>query len=177
MAMKEKRYADALISISSAQDAMEGFQQELDALTRTYNDESLFREYLLDPAVDRSVKQETVSKVFSGRVRNELVNLLLLLVEKGSISSLPGIAKEFSRMADEKRNILNIEITAYEPLDKSQLEQLTEKLRKQFGASAVKSTVNIDKTLLGGTRVRIGDKLIDGSVAGSLKSLRNMLAR
>ncbi len=177
MALKEKRYAEALISISSSQDAMEGYQQELTALSRIYRDEASFREFLLDPGTDIALKKDAVTSIFGGRVRVELVDLLLLLADKGSMSNLPGIANEYALMADEKRNILNIEITAYEQLDKTQLDLLSEKLRKQFGATSVKSTVSIDSSLLGGLRIKIGDKLIDGSVAGSLKTLRGLLTR
>ncbi|NTV89435.1 MAG: ATP synthase F1 subunit delta [Clostridiales bacterium] len=177
MALKDKRYAEALISIASEQNALEEYQRELSDLSGIYMAEDTYREFLLDPGTDKAKKNASIEAVFKGRIRPELVSLLKLLSDKGSISSLPGISRNFAQMADEKRNILNIEITAFEPLENAQLELLSEKFRKQYNAASVKATMTIDKKLLGGIRVRIGDKLIDGSAAGSLRTLKGLLAK
>jgi len=184
MAKKEKRYAEALISIASEKNSSAGdstdyieiFKQELDMLSQIYNKEATLRKVLLDPSIDKELKKDLLKRIFKSRVKTEILNTLFLLTDKGSISALPGISSEFARLADEKRNILNVEISAYEPLDNDQLDRIVQKIRKQFGAESVKVVVNIDKSLLGGIKIKVGDKVIDSSVSGSLKALGKLLA-
>jgi ATP synthase, F1 delta subunit len=177
MPLVEKRYAEALINISVEQNAIDTYQRDLETVERVYLDDPFFMDFLLNPENETGIKKSVVQKVFEGNVKPELISFLKLLLDKGRIKHLPGIYKEFVQFADEKRSILNISIMSAKPLDTAQLNNITEKFRKLYNASSVKSETKIDPSLIGGVKIAIGDKLIDGSIKGKLKALEGLLVK
>lgn len=176
MSLVEKRYAEALVSLSFEQNAIDLYQEDLGLAAKAYAEQADFRNFLLSPEIKTAIKQDTIRKIFADKLKQEVVNFLLLLVEKGRISYLPDIYKEFVDQADEKRNILHMIIVAPFPLDEVQIRKLTGKFGALYNSSSVKADIKLDKSLIGGVRIIIGDKVIDGTVAGQLKALRDVLA-
>lgn len=177
MPLVEKRYAEALVKISVEKDMIKQHQQELALVAELYGREKDLKDFLLNPKTDRDTKKAFLSGIFSGRLENEVLGLLLLLLEKGRINHLPGINEEYSKLADERLNMLNMSIYAAVPLEEDQIRNISEKFRKLYDASAVKTSVVIDGSLVGGVKVMIGDKLLDGSIRGRLKELQGILLK
>jgi F-type H+-transporting ATPase subunit delta len=66
-------------------------------------------------------------------------------------------------------------ITSAAPIEQSQVNAIKDKYRKLHNASDVKTELVIDKSLIGGIKVKIGDKVIDGSIKGRLESLKELI--
>lgn len=175
MPLIERRYAEALINISVEDGAIDVYQQELGAVAGIFDTQPDFRFFLLNPRIKTDMKKETLKQLFGGTLKAKLVSFLLLLVDKGRIKFLPGIMEEFAKLADRKKNTLNMTVISAAPLQEAQLNQIKEKYRKLYGASAVKAEAEIDPSLIGGIKVRIGDRVIDGSIKGRLESLRDLI--
>ncbi len=176
MPLVDKRYAEALINLAVEKDVIEAYQNELTVLSDIYGSERELRAFLLSPKNSVDTKKSMLSSLFGGKVQPDLLNLLFLLLDKGRISFLPGIGREFIRLADEKRSILHIAIMTPIPLDQAHIDRIGERFRKLYNSSSVKATVNLDPTLIGGVKVAVGDKLYDGSVSGRLSKLQAMIA-
>ncbi len=175
MSMLEKRYAEALMEVSIEQSALDAFRKEFSCIVDCFNSNRDFMKYLLNPEVNKRIKEETIDKIFEGRIRPELSNFLKLLVENGRISFLPGILEEFENLANKKKNVLDISIESYEPLDQEQLEEVKEKYRKMYKADSVVARVEVGKDIFGGIKVRIGDQVVDSSVKGRLEELKKLI--
>ena len=78
-------------------------------------------------------------------------------------------------MADKIGNILHMEVISAEPLGEDQLERLKGIYRKEYGADGVRADVWTDASLIGGVMVKIGDKVIDGTIHGRLKQLKSVM--
>lgn len=176
MPLVDKRYAEALINVSVGKNAIDLYQNELAAVSELFRNESGLRVFLLNPKNSVDTKKAAIAAIFKDRIQQELMNMLFLLLDKSRISRLGGIYQEFSRMADEKRSILNITIMTAIPIGQEQIDSISEKFRKLYNSSSVKTAVEIDPTLVGGVKVAIGDKLYDGSVKGKLSRLQSILA-
>ena len=87
---------------------------------------------------------------------------------------MPAIVREYVKLANGARNIVEAEVTTAIPLDKDQQTALINKLSRVTGKTIVLKT-QIDKAIIGGVIVQIGDKLIDGSIARQLQTLKNTL--
>jgi len=98
----------------------------------------------------------------------------LLLIDKRRETILPSIFTEFKRLLNEARNMIEADVITALPLDDAEHEALAQKLGVVTGKNVVLKT-KIDPTILGGVIVKIGDKLIDGSVARQLKTLQTAL--
>lgn len=177
MTIKEKRYAQALLEIGLESDSLEKFQKDLEIASEVYATNTQLTEYLLRPEISDDLKKCLIVELFKSEVSVEILNLLQLLIDRKSTKSISGIAKEFVILADEKRKILNIEITSSEPLSEKQLNLICEKYKKEYSASDVKYVQMIDKNIIGGIRVKIGDRLIDGTLSTKLKQLQRLLVR
>jgi ATP synthase, F1 delta subunit len=175
MSVIEKRYAQALLDIVAQNGLIELYVSDFYTAVSAYSENPEFQSYLLNPSVTVENKLTALNNIFAGKLNQEILNLLKLLVEKGRIKYLPAIFKEFSDIADEKRNILHMTIISPFSLDELQVKRLTEKYRKLHGSASVKADLRLDKSLLGGIKVVIGDKVIDGTTAGKLKALKDVL--
>lgn len=97
---------------------------------------------------------------------------LLELAEKHREGALPAILREYVELAKEdKRNLLMADVTTALPLTASQEQTLAEKLAAMTGKT-IKIRQHVDSEILGGIVVRVGDKLLDGSLSHQLSVLQ-----
>ena len=97
---------------------------------------------------------------------------LLELAEKHRDGALPAILREYVELAKEdKRNLLMADVTTALPLTASQEQALAEKLAAMTGKT-IKIRQHVDSEILGGIVVRVGDKLLDGSLSHQLSVLQ-----
>lgn len=177
MALVEKRYAEALVDLSVEQAAIEQYMGDLGSFAAAYREMPEFKAFLLNPEAEKPIKKDALRKIFGRSLRNEVLNFLMLLVDKDRIKHIPGIYDEFVKQADAKRNVLHIKIISASPLDSTQIERITGKYGAAYRSAAVKTDVEIDPGVIGGVKVIIGDKVIDGTVKGRLKALREELIK
>lgn len=174
MPLVENRYAEALMKLS--QDNIEGVRQELEGLVFIYNSNQEFRNFLADPTIKADKKQTAIRNIFTDRLSKNMLNFLLLLIDKHRINNLPEIYNQFVRLANEKSNVLDMKIITAEPLTEQQLLGIKEKFRNKYNAVAVKSEEIIDPSIIGGIKVIIGDRVYDGSIKGRIESLTELIS-
>lgn len=175
MSMVAERYAKALLDLAIADGAVEEYQNELEAVSQTYEAENGLCAFLLSPQKDLTAKQSVLAALFRGRIEENILRFLLLLLEKGRVKSLPDICCAYLRMADEYRNILNITVAAAFPLDETQAEGIGRTFQSVYHAASVKITVETDSSLIGGVKVTVGDQVYDGTVKGKLVKMQSSL--
>jgi len=102
-------------------------------------------------------------------------NLLYTLAQRGDLSMLPDIAVALrARMAQTAEAATRVEIVSALPLTEAETALLTEKLAADYG-SGLEFQYHVDPAILGGLIVRVGDRLIDGSVASRLAAMKQAL--
>ncbi len=100
--------------------------------------------------------------------------MIQLLLRRGRIHQLPTVAAEFRRLDNARQGITLATATSAAPLSPDEIRAITARL-EQLSGGRVELDVQVDPSLLGGLIVRVGDRLIDGSVRGRLERLRNQL--
>jgi F-type H+-transporting ATPase subunit delta len=168
-----RRYADAAFEIALRDGAVETWRKELDAAAETSTGTDLER-VLANPAIPLDERIKVAEQVFadlSGPVRN----LILLLVRRRRIEQLPRVAAEFRRLDDQRNGLTHATATSALPLEADEIRAITARLEELTGGKIALETA-VDPSLLGGVVVRVGDRLLDGSVRGRLERLRNQLA-
>lgn len=177
MPLIERRYAEALVDIAEKHGAIDAYQKELQFVADIYNQNGDFRFLLINPQIKVDEKKEIVKKIFSGSLMDNMINFLMLLIDRGRIRNLPGMLDEYIKLADERKNILSMTITSAAPLEEGQVNEIKDKYRKAYNALDVKVDIAVDESLVGGIKVQIGDKVIDGTVKGRLESLKELLLK
>jgi F-type H+-transporting ATPase subunit delta len=175
MPLIEKRYAEALVGLSVQNGAIDDYQQELLVIVELFENQPDFRLFLLNPEINIEIKKTVIRNAFGNNAKKELVNFLFLLLDKGRIINLPGILYEFTEAADKIKNTLNITIISAAPLDDKQVRDLVDKYKRIYNMTNAKLNLEIDESLIGGVKIKIGDKIVDGTITGRLKGLKELL--
>ena len=168
-----RRYAEAAFEVAIRDDTVEAWRAELDNAASIVSDERVAR-ILANPALALEQRTEMVGKIFGNVVSPPVLNLIKLMIRRGRIHGMPRLAAEFRRLDNARQGITLATATSAAPLTKDEVRALTRRM-EQFTGGRVELEVQVDPSLLGGVVVRLGDRLIDGSVRGRLERLRNQL--
>src|SRR5690349_5207646 len=169
-----RRYAEAAFQIAQEDGTIETWRRDLDRAAAALEEGSELLTVLANPALPLEQRRAIVEKVFAG-LSDKVRNLILLLVHRGRIEQATRVAAEFRRLDDERQGIVHATATSAAPLTDPEIRALTARLEQMTGGRIALRT-DVDESLLGGLVVRVGDRLIDGSVRGRLERLRNQLA-
>jgi F-type H+-transporting ATPase subunit delta len=106
--------------------------------------------------------------------RGPAANFLQVLAENRRLLALPDIAARFEVLKAEAENTLEVTLTSASPVTDAQQARIVEAIGRRFGRR-VRLTVATDPTLIGGARLQVGDRVIDGSVRTGLDKLATVL--
>ena len=111
-------------------------------------------------------KKLVLNEIF-GKDNSDNLNILLYILDKGRINCIKYIVAEYLKIYYRKNRILDVRATFTKELTEEQKKKLIDKLSQKTGKE-INLEVKIDKNILGGGIIRIGDKIIDGSIRREL---------
>lgn len=169
-----RKYARAIFELAVEDKKLVEYGEELASINKDLFSNSQAVAFFSNPQIEPQAKKDLLTKCFKGEVSETIMNFLLLLVDKRRIGVFSAIESEFRALSNEERGILIADVTSVGALTKAQQTQLQKKLATLTGKK-IQLRLHHDKSILGGVIVKIGDKRIDGSVAGKLQALRREL--
>ena len=96
----------------------------------------------------------------------------MVVNQKDRLGSLPGIVRAFANLVDERQGVVEVDAYVANRLDEGQASAIADRLGASMGRK-VALKQHVDEELIGGLKLRIGDKLLDGSVATQLRLMRD----
>lgn len=168
-----RRYAEAAFEVAMRDGTLERWRAELDLAARLVGDERALH-VLANPAIPIDQRAAVLDELLGDRVDQPVRNLIQLMLRRTRIEALPRVAAEFRRLDDDRQGITHATATSATALTQDEIGVLTARLEQSTGGR-IALDVEVDPSLLGGLVVRVGDRLIDGSVRGRLERLRNQL--
>jgi F-type H+-transporting ATPase subunit delta len=168
-----RRYAEAAFEVATRDKTVEQWREELARAAELAGDERALN-VLANPAIPSERRAEALGELLGDRVSRPVHNLIQLMLRRGRIDELARVAAEFRRLDDDLQGITHATATTAAPLNQDEVRALTARLEQSTG-DRIELDVVVDPSLLGGVVVRVGDRLIDGSVRGRLERLRNQL--
>jgi F-type H+-transporting ATPase subunit delta len=172
-----RNYAETLLALATRHGgdaAVDEYALALDEVGELLRREPRVRQFLETPRIDAGAKKRAIRAAFTGRVPEQLLRFLLVVVEKRRQALLPQIANEYHALVDQLRGRIGAEITlAAQPTPELQSE-LVASLERKLGKRVV-PTFRVDPGLVGGVLIRVGDQILDGSVRRRLAALRRRL--
>jgi F-type H+-transporting ATPase subunit delta len=173
MPVIEKRYASALADICEETSSFNQTIEEFKAFMDMFNSNPELNFLLLSHGIKNQIKKETLNLIKP--IDERIKNLIFLLLDKGRIEILPEIYEEFIKIANAKNSILNIKIFSANNLETESIERIKEIYRLKHNKSSVNAEVYVDKTLLGGVKIQIGDTVIDSTLKGRFDDIAKKL--
>ena len=169
-----RRYATALLQTAKAQQSVTEAEQDLEAITGILEAKPELREVIESPQVPREKKLVLIDTLFADRARPVTLRLLRMLIQKGRERELRAVHMEFVRLREEMDGLLRISISSAVPLNEAESKGIVDRISKQTG-KRVLPEVSVDSSLIGGVRVQYGNSVLDGSVSGALKRMKERL--
>ncbi len=172
-----RRYATAIFQLASEANAVEQVGKELRILSDAIDDNASALNFFLSPVVDRKEKERTLVAAFDGKAHPVALHTMLLLVRKRREALLREIVAEYAALEMAARGVNALTITSAKPLESGELRDIVSQLENIYGKK-FEVTQIVQPDLIGGLRILMGDRRVDGSVEGRFQELaRTLFAR
>jgi len=169
------QYANALADIALAQGAAVPVAQQLGDFTAAYAGSPELRNFLKSPAVTKEEKRSVAAKISARLGASKILrNFLFVIIDHQRMHQLPEILETFQNVLRERQGIANAEIFSAVALNDAQKTEMKQTLERVTGKK-IEAKFSLDLNLLGGTLVRVGDTIYDGSLRNRLNGLRERL--
>ena len=167
-------YADALSGIGEEDGSLDKIVGDLHAVQELYDGHRDFYEFFVTPRMDPSEKKRILGELLEDKVGREVMGLLCVLVDKRRELIYDNIVGEFHAIRDLRAGVVNAYVTSARPLDADWNAEITQRLEKATGKT-IKIHEKVDPKVLGGLVIKVGDRVIDGTIRHRLDQLRRDL--
>ena len=166
-------YAEAVFRLADAQGKLAEWSGVLANLAAVASDDRI-RAAIGDPNVPAAKVAGLFIAILSGKLSGDAENLVRVLAENGRLEVLAEVRAQYETLKNEREGVVEAEVYTAFDMDEAQLADLVARLEKRTGRK-VKARVTLDKDLIAGVKVVLGDKVIDGSARAQLGALENAL--
>jgi F-type H+-transporting ATPase subunit delta len=169
-----RRYATAIFGLAKDAAAIAAVGNDLHVVKSVLDGDEGIRKFFRSPVVDRKEKAAIIERAFGGLNKISL-HSVLLLVRKRRERIFDEIVAQYDLLDERERGASPLRIESARELDPGELRKLVDQLARRYNTT-FDVTQTVDPQLIGGVRITLGDKQIDGSVAGRLDALARMLS-
>ena len=168
-------YARSLFEVATEQGDVEVVREQLGELADALESNQDLRLFCFSPYFSSEEKKRGLQAALSG-VDPSVERFLMLLVENERLPLIGRIRREYDRLCDEAEDLLAVTVTSAVALDPAVITRLVEQISEQTG-SKVELTEKVDPSIVGGVVLRVGNSILDASIANRLENLRTEVAR
>lgn len=166
-----KRYAEAIYEISEERNQIKEIYELLNMVMELYKRDNDFKNFITSPLISFEEKVITLKEIFNN-VKDKNLEILFYIMKKNRIEAIREIVAEFLKIHYKKNKILDVKAIFTRELSTEQREKLITKLSQKTGKE-INLEVVVDKNILGGGILKIGDKVIDGSIRKDLENWKS----
>ena len=166
-----RNYAEALFEIGERAGETETYAELLDALAGAVEADDSIRVTLESPRVTKAKKCAILRGALADHASEPFLRFLDAVVRRGRQGMVPGISRQFGALVDIKFNRVHAGVTLAREPDAALTEQIRLRLSAVLGKEVIPH-IREDPSILGGVMVRVGDRVMDGSLRRKLKRLR-----
>jgi len=165
------RYGRAVFEAASARREEDKVLSDLQASQPSIRD---LMPFIRDPRVSVADKKKKLEGALGGKVTKVTMRFLELLIEKKRFNLLPMVVADFGRLVADKHNVAKAHVRTARPLTPDAQKKLREAL-KHFNGKDIELDIKEDPELIGGVVVRMGDWVLDSSLRGQLRKLKETI--
>ena len=170
------RYASALFSLAKDSRSIDAVAADLKRFSELLADNPDLRLLVRSPIFSAEDQTRALRKVLEAvGIGGLAAQFLLLVASKRRLFAVGGMISTFHALDDADRGVSRAHVTVAEPLSEAHLDSLKQSLAEATGGKTVELDVKVDPEILGGLVVRLGSRMVDGSLKTKLNSIRTRM--
>lgn len=167
-------FINALLEVAKDKGLFDQVENDLELICEVISRYDAFLKIIFNPSITRKDKKKLLKKIFGKSVSQLTMNFLNLIVDRRKEKMLQFFPMVSKDVICAKKGVVTAEVQTVIPLKDDRLEKLKKTLESITG-KVVEIKVVENPSIIGGLVIRIGNKLIDGSIANRLKELKTRL--
>ena len=165
------RYAKALLELAVETNNLEDCYSDMNTILTACQESKDFYLLLKSPIIKTDKKIIIIEEVFSNKL-SELTNgFIKIITSKKREAILDSVAKSFISLYKEKKNIISAKLVTATEIDSDTREEVLDFIKKK-GHKNVDLQEKIDKSIIGGAIINIGNRQIDASVSNKINEMK-----
>lgn len=168
-------YAEALFDVAKQKGKLDPIGEGLTQFAAALGEDRELQVFFFSPHFSSTEKVEGLRRAVSS-ADPELLNFLELLIEKGRMTEIVRIRREFEEMWKRERRLIDVTVTSAAELDPAVVEKIGEEIERQTGRKVDLSS-RVDEEILGGIVLQVGNMVLDASIRSRLEKLRKSVAQ
>jgi F-type H+-transporting ATPase subunit delta len=174
-AIVAKRYALALFEVVGVA-KLEETVSELRLVKNVLDTNVDLRKVLSHPKVSKSQKKDLIKESIGTELSQPVMNTVYLMVDRNRYTYISEMAAQFIELANEAQGIADATVYSVRPLTDAEIQKLEQTFAARVGKKALRINNIVDSSLVGGIKIRIGNRIFDGSISGKLNRMERQLA-
>ncbi|MDE7339362.1 MAG: F0F1 ATP synthase subunit delta [Lachnospiraceae bacterium] len=172
-----KTYGDALFELAVEENKVDALLDEIGQLQKVLQENVDFGRLMTHPKINKDEKIQVVTDVFKGRISDELLGFLTIIISKDRYQDIDGILEYFLTEVKKYKGIGVATVTTAVPLREEQCKKVEQKLLDTTDYKSMEIHYEQDAALIGGMVIRIGDRVVDSSISTKLNELQKDLLK
>jgi len=169
-----KKYALSLYKLGKKDNTLSEIQKDLRLVGSLYKTSNIFRYFLVTKKITDNNKKLILSNILKDYCSVYVIELIAIALEKGDIKSLNAIIDYFFMIISRESDIIPIKVITTVTLSNSEMEILINNIESKLGKK-VNVKNEVDPKIIGGIKLMIGNKVVDGSISHQLKKIKYTL--
>lgn len=169
-----KSYAETLFELADRNEALQEYGAAIDTVAGFLEEQPRFRLFLETPRIEDEDKKDVVRKAFGDALPKNVLNFVLVTIDKRRQRLLRSIATQYHALLDARMGREHVQVTVARPVDDETRRVITEQLSSALGTEAIPH-IRVEPGIIGGLVIRTGDTIYDGSVRRQLDAMRRQL--
>lgn len=170
------RYASALFALAQEQHSTDQVAKDLSDFLQLIKDSPDLSRFVRSPAFAADEQVKALGEILDkAGVTPLTANFLKLVAAKRRLFAIETMVRDFSALNDSAKGLVRARVTVAERISQEQWADLEQTLSEMSGGKQVAMDVFVDRSIIGGLIVKLGSRMIDGSVRTKLNSLRTRM--
>ena len=170
------RYASALYSLAQEQRQTTEVAGALGNLQALIDESADLQRLVRSPVFSAKDQTRALDAILSrAEISGIAANFVRLVAIKRRLFALPDMIRGYNKLHDASRGLTRAEVTTAAPLSDAQTAELKEQLRGKAAGQDVELSVKVDPAIIGGLIVKLGSRMVDGSLRTKLNAIRNRM--
>ena len=174
MTRTAKTYGGALYDLARSEQLDDAILQDVSGVMTVFDAHPDYMRLLCTPSIPKEERRGLLEEAFGAAVHPYVLSFMKLLCDNGTLRELPGCAREYRRRHHADHGIMEVCAVTAVPMKPELQEKLRARIESLTGKT-VELTSRVEESILGGVRLELPDRQLDGTVAYHLEEIQRIL--